>query len=204
MENKFKVGQEVRVIGGKGSHAFKLGAAVTIVSVPTIAGDYYQASGEDKNSQGNNVTQYMFEEQLQEVIDFAQPLYTAEGTPVEYVSHRGRDPKFPVLAYEGKAKKMSKFTVTGEHSSGEARRALTNNVPAEVAEPSEDVFVNLYEAETFTRDQFGGSIGNGRYVSVEAADKEYKESRAADQTMPKRVGVAKLTLVKGVMPQSHD
>lgn len=187
MENKFKVGQKVRIIDGTNAHAFGLGNIVTITHVPDPAArnGYYQARGEDvKYHKGYTTNQYMPEEQMQALIDFELPLYTTEGTPVEYVSHRGRDPKFPVLAYEGKAKQLSKFTADGIHSSGEARRNLTNTETK--PEPIKaTVYVNFYSDGTT-----GNFPGSREKADSMAAAVEKSGQR-------KRIGVTKVLLEEG-------
>lgn len=162
MENKFKVGQKVRVIGGYEAHRFMANSIITITHSPLKSSSYYQAKGTSKLGDGQ-ISQYMMGEQMEEIVelDFDLPLFTTEGTPVEYVSHRGRDPKFPVLAYEGKAKKLSKFTVDGIHSSGEARRNLTNTE----VKPNTQVltgYVNVYKNDDGTL-RSGGLFENSPF-----------------------------------------
>jgi hypothetical protein len=116
-------------------------------------------------------------------IDFTKPLFTAEGTPVQLVSTEGRDPKFPVLVYEGKATNVSKFSTTGVCKLGVARRNLVNTPPAP-PEPKEEVrYVNMYETE----------IGNTMHATRSQADM-YAEYHAPHL---KRIGVTKLVLTEG-------
>lgn len=127
-------------------HCFKAGDVVFVQKndIENHNG-HYKVRG---NSDGESVTQLLMPCQLalsaptkeKSVIDFTKPLFTAEGSPVTLVTAQGRDSKYPVLAYESTAKTLSKFKLNGEHSSKEARRSLTNEVP-----PKEHVlYLNVY------------------------------------------------------------
>lgn len=145
-------------------------------------------------------------DRVEQVLDYSAPLFTAEGTPVEIITTTGRDKKYPVLAYEGKAKLPSKFTLEGISKSGEARRNLTN-VQAEATEeivaetPVVELYTNLYDETGYSRPIH---LGNELYASVEEATASYKEGRIEDKSHPKRIGVAKVILVKGKLPSRFN
>lgn len=126
-------------------------------------------------------------------IDFAKPVFTAEGTPVQIVTTEGRDPKFPVLGYEGKATILSKFTLAGKNKNGEARRHLTNRQAPEVPK---EYFVNLYEGDGTTSDPITGSN-----LHESLADAMKKGQRSEFRNGKRHVGVAKVTLVQGKYPK---
>ena len=142
---------------------------------------------------------------VEQVIDYNAPMFTAEGTPVEIITVSGRDKKYPVLAYEGKAKLPSKFTLEGISKSGEARRNLTNVQPdpSECKEEAiEEVvlYTNLYEYNHGSKGYVRSELGVTLYHSIVEANEEYKQGRVTDSRHPKRTGVAKVILVKGKLP----
>lgn len=145
---------------------------------------------------------------LDEGVNLNIPVFTAEGTPVEIITTAGRDKKYPVLAYEGKAKLPSKYTLEGKSKSREARRNLTNvqavEEPTEAKEEAVEevvLYANLYDTTFFASKL---DIGNTLYASSKEANESYKEGRIKDKSHPKRIGVAKVTLVKGKLPSRFN
>jgi len=215
-KNFIKAGTKLRIIaGGVGDihyHNFKHGSIVTVEEDSTddgsvlARGDCFFKTGEVRR----NYTQFVPQEYFEVVeVDLTAPLFTVEGTPVELITTSGRDKKFPVLAYEGKAKLPSKYTLQGISKSGEARRNLINvqvvEEPSEqVEDKSEEVvlYANLYDDAERGLQQL--DIGNELYTSVEEATASYKEGRIESKSHPKRIGVAKVTLVKGKLPSRFN
>lgn len=117
-------------------------------------------------------------------LDLSNPVFTIEGTPVTIVTTEGRDPKYPVLGYEGSAVILSKFTKDGKNKNGVERRNLTNTANA-VEEP---LYVNLYD------DEEGEYVGYNLYSTAENAFNTAKSQGL------KPVGVGKIVIVKGRAP----
>lgn len=193
MKQKFKVGDEVRVVNNDG---FWHGNVDDILTVKYVSenGEFvgFKQDGEPA------WCDWRFK-LVTARLDLTKPVFTAEGTPVVVVTTQGRDPKYPVLAYEGKAKTLSKFTIDGKSKTGVARRHLTN-VQATPEAPRE-FFVNLYDGDadiSYGEPDVGGSM----YGSIEAATNSYNQGRSTDKTHPKRVGIAKLVLVEGRLPKN--
>lgn len=125
-----------------------------------------------------------------------KPVFTAEGTPVQIVTTQGRDEKYPVLAYEGKATTLSKYTLEGKSKSGVARRHLTNVQAA--PEPEREFFVNLYDDS----EGWNGNTDDTLHLTKEAAAKYDAQQRTTHENFPKRAGLGKVVLVEGRLPKS--
>jgi len=204
---KFKAGQKVRVKeAGSVHHYLKNGSEATIVDYHSKYNsvDRYRVDGVD--CRGDEIHQILGEDQIELLIDFTKPVFTAEGTPVQIVTTNGRDEKYPVLGYEGNAKTLSKFSLDGKNKNRVARRHLTDTQVAGAPVKEVFVFVNLFDIGLLPNGprhnvKHGGAIGNGRFNSVKEADADY-EYKSRVGRIPRRVGVAKVTVVKGRMPKS--
>lgn len=215
MYKELKIGDKLRIIAGgvEGGrfHNFKHGSEVTVAN--GSRGDYVSTRGVVFYADGRveqNGAQMIRREHFKEIgaVNFSVPLFTAEGTPVEIITTAGRDKKYPVLAYEGKAKLPSKFTLEGISKSGEARRNLMNvqavEEPTEAKEEAVNevvLYANLYDDDRGLRQL---DLGSELYESVDAATESYKEGRIESKKHPKRIGVAKVTLVKGKLPSRFN
>lgn len=205
----YKVGQKVRITNNS-SHNFKVGQVVEIVNVPDNKGEIYTLKGDLSHkgwTQRPVGTQIVYASQFQPALDLTKPVFTVEGTPVQIISTTGRDEKFPVLAYEGKAKNPSKYDMAGNSKTGVARRNLTNDVPVVEPEQPKEIFVNVYgggilQPSTFRPETYAmsASIGGGRFTSEEEATAQYNLSVRRGNTH-KRIGVAKLVMVRGDLPE---
>jgi hypothetical protein len=213
-EQVFKVGQKVKIVAaGSGCHPRDIGQTVTITGIKAYGdemGVEYDCRNlyvEQLSSSGRYVASVRMFEPIK--ANLSLPVFTAEGTPVEIITVSGRDKKFPVLAYEGKAKLPSKYTLEGISKSGEARRNLTNvqvtDEPSEYKEEAVEevvLYANLYDDSE--RGLRRLDLGNELYESVNAATESYKEGRIENKKHPKRIGVAKVTLVKGKLPSRFN
>lgn len=151
----FSVGDTVEVIyGGAGVSSVDMGKRAKVIGVKK-SGFELGASGALKTLMldGESFTYPHYQDKRRivcqpksvkkvNVVDFTKPLFTAEGTPVELVTTTGRDVKFPVLAYEGKATEPSKFNLDGISKLGVARRNLTNVVPKAESVQYHNVYKN--------------------------------------------------------------
>jgi hypothetical protein len=184
---KFNKGDKVRINADQCiGHGFLEGAVATIGecrSKPGTYGNMYVLT-----VKGVRYCQVLAERQLDSVVDLMRPVFTTEGTPVDIVTRRGRDAKFPVLAYEGKAKQLSKYSLYGVSKTGVKRRNLTN-VQAQ-PQPEREVFVNVFEGCS----QIFGAI---EHATPEAAVKSWEDFQYKPAGV-KRVGVVKL--VQGRLP----
>lgn len=149
---------------------------------------YFQnAAIPGKASHGRNSAAFLNLTDMAPYVDFTKPVFTMEGTQVDVVTTTNpRDAKFPVLAYEGKAKTLSKFTIHGVHKRGPARRNLTNDAPkvevvVKPAPKQAAVYVNLYA---------NGDTGMNRATRAEA-------DRVAGNNPFKRVACKKIVITEG-------
>lgn len=198
MKQEFKAGDKVRVTCNSGNN-FKVGDIVTFVrKSPYSENSILEGVINTRHDSryGKVDTQSLRPGQFEATFSLDKPLFTAEGTPVVLVTKTNpRDPKFPVLVYEGKAGVPTKYDLNGKAKNGVARRNLTNAVP-KVEAPVTEKFVALLDPKTNP---------NGQQVAISLYDTAQKAREACAVNALRvggkgPVGIAKVVLVSGRWP----
>lgn len=190
--SKEQVRVTANVTAGSVWHCFRAG------DIGSLTGEvqYFKEYGTCYRVMVGTMHQWLQASQFERTLDLNAAVFTLEGTPVVVVTTQGRDEKYPVLAYEGKATTLSKYTLEGKSKSGVARRHLTNVQAA--PEPEREFFVNLYDDS----EGWNGNTDDTLHLTKEAAAKYDAQQRTTHENFPKRAGLGKVVLVEGRLPKS--
>ncbi len=110
-------------------------------------------------------------------IDFTKPVQTIDGQPVEIITTKGRDKKYPVIGYIGNSSTFHGFTLHGEYIEDEENKLNLMNVPEK-----KTMYLNVYESGNSmvthgTRDKADehASVGRIACVKVEYTEGQFDE-----------------------------